>query len=538
MRRTSVVQASRPLAGRMPALLGPAVALCLLLGGCGERPQPRPPRTIPFTDVNPYGVNIFLDREVEEWKMRRELQMIKDAGIGWVKQEIPWFEIEPERKGEFIDTKFNQSSWQKYDKRIGLIDEFGLNAILRLDAPPNWTRADNSVPEGPPDNLNDYGDFVFNVVNHFKSQGIHYYQLWNEPNIFPEWGNHPPDPAGYVRLLKIGYERAKQADPNAVILSAPLAVTLEHSDRNMSDLDFLKGMYAAGAKDYFDILSANGYGMSLPPTDPPDPDKLNFQRVVLERQIMEANGDVAKPVWFDEFGWNASPADMPADKLKWGRVTEQQQADYTRQAIHIARTQWPWVGVINLWYFRQDGTRDSASDSEYYFRMVNPDFSPTPLYAEISKETQGIRVAEPGEYEETNPALQPSDDGKIGDLWQLRLDPQASGHAYLASNRPNATMLITFRGTSIRLKTITAPNAGIAWVSIDGSSTTPNKLRRNSDGRAVLDLYAPQKHYQQDQLIADGLSFDKHVLQLTVSGTRNPAAQGGYIFIDGFTVGD
>src|SRR5579872_1888890 len=103
------------------------LACCLvLLDSCGERPKPVPMRTVPFTDVNPYGVNIFLDREVEEWKMRRELQMIKDAGIGFVKQQIPWFEIEPERKGEYVDTKFNKPSWEKYDKRIDLINEFGL----------------------------------------------------------------------------------------------------------------------------------------------------------------------------------------------------------------------------------------------------------------------------------------------------------------------------------------------------------------------------------------------------------------------------
>ena len=74
-------------------------------------------------------------------------------------------------------------------------------------------------------------------------------------------------------------------------------------------------------------------------------------------------------------------------------------------------------------------------------------------------------------------------------------------------------------------------------MSIDGSSALPNKLRRNADGRAVLDLYSPQRQYAQNQLIADNLSFDKHVLQLTVGGLRNPSAQDAYAFIDGFLVG-
>lgn len=518
-------------------LLGLLTGLAILLNSCGERPQPIPLRTIPLTDVNPYGVNVFLDREVEDWKMRRELQMIKDAGIGYVKQEVPWFEIEPVQKGQYVDTKFNKPSWDKYDKIINLINEFGLRAIIKLDQAPNWTRKDNRLPQTPPDNFNDYGDFVFNVVSHLKDKGIHYYQIWNEPNIQVGWGTQSPSPAVYTQMLKIAFQRAKQADPNAVILSAPLAITLENNAQNVSDLAFIQGMYDAGAKSYFDVMGANAYGLGLPPSDPPDPNKLNFQRVTLLRAAMERNGDAAKPIWFDEFGWNASPADMSPDKLTWNRVTEQQQAEYTRDAIKMARA-WGWVGVINIWYFRQDGTRNSPADSEYYFRMVNPDFSATQLYAEIQSETPGIQLAQPGSYEETNPGLLTSDDGKIGNNWQFRLDPKASGGTLYASNKLNATIIITFRGTSIHLKTLTGSDGGMVTATIDGSPTQANKLPRNPDGKAYIDLFSPQPAYQQDMPVADGLSFDKHVLQLIVSPNKNPASQGTYAYIDGFTVGN
>ncbi|MGH2365336.1 MAG: cellulase family glycosylhydrolase [Chloroflexota bacterium] len=511
----------------------------LALPACGSHPAPVPLRTIPLTDVNPYGVNIFLDREVEEWKMRRELQMIKDAGIGFVKQEIPWLEIEPVQKGQFVDTKFNKPSWDKYDKIVNLINEFGLQAIIRLDQPPNWSRHDNSDPNAPPDNLNDYGDFVYDVVHHLRSKGIRYYQIWSEPNIYPNWGNQPPNPAAYTQMLKIAYQRAKEADPNAVILSAPLAITLETSSRNMSDLAFLQAMYDAGAKPYFDVMSANAYGLGLPPTDPADPNKLNFQRVQLLHDVMVKNDDAAKPVWFDEFGWDAPPPDMSAQTdpyhLEWGRVTEQQQADYTRQAIALARS-WPWVGVINIWYFRQDGTRDSPADSEYYFRMVNPDFSPTPLYAAVQHLSQGLQVAHPGQYQETNPALQTSDDGKISSNWVLRGDAQASGGYYYASNIPHATLIITFDGSGLTLDTLKAPDGGIAYVTVDGSSSAPDKLARQADGKAYINFYAPKPEYGQQVPVIDGLGSGKHVLQLTISGERKAPSAGSFAYLDAFTV--
>jgi hypothetical protein len=62
-----------------------------------------PARPIANTDVNPYGANFFLAREVEPWKRERTAEMAEQAGLGWAKQQFSWAEIEPLRKGEFID---------------------------------------------------------------------------------------------------------------------------------------------------------------------------------------------------------------------------------------------------------------------------------------------------------------------------------------------------------------------------------------------------------------------------------------------------
>ena len=178
---------------------------------------------------------------------------------------------------------------------------------------PAWARQDNALQNAPPDRLEDYGDFVYESVRHYRGR-IGHIQIWNEPNIYPEWGNRPVDPAEYVEMLKIAYRRAKEADPNVYVLSAPLAFTLgePHPERgrwrSMNDLTYLEGMYQAGAGAVFDILSTNAFGMDRPPEDPPDPNVLNFQRVLLQREIMVRYGDADKPVWFNEYGWNAAPS--------------------------------------------------------------------------------------------------------------------------------------------------------------------------------------------------------------------------------------
>ncbi len=505
------------------------LAFLALLAACVPGSHPEPLHTIPNTDVNAYGVNVFLDWEVEEWKMRKELQMIRDASIGWVMQEFPWNEIEPDRKGQFWDSRWKKSSWDKWDLRVNLAREFGLNVVARLDRPPTWSRSDNSLPTAPPDDFNDYGDFVYEFVKHFKGR-IRYFQLWNEPNIWPEWGNRPPDPGGYTALLKTGYERAKQADPNCYVLTAALAITLEDSPRAMVELDFLEKMYQAGTAAYFDILAANAYGMDEPPTAPASRDRLNFQRVTLLRKVMEANGDANKPVWLDELGWNASPRDMPPQKLIWRRVSEQQQADYTVQAIDIARS-WPWVGVVAIWYFRQDGSRSQPSDSEYYFRMVNPEFTTTPLYGAVKRSSLAVNpVVGPGAYQETARAVTARGN------WENRIARQASAEAYLVSAEPGATVTIKFRGSRLSLLARRDDAAGIAFVSIDGSSNKANKLPQNQVGKAAVDLYSPRTVWQALIPIATGLGGGDHVAQVTVSGEKNPASRDVLVNIDGFEV--
>ncbi len=490
---------------------------------------PVPPRTIPFTDVNPYGADFLLDTEAEEWKIDKTLEMAHEAGIGWVKQQFPWedLQLSPGPNG-YYDNRLNQSTWDKYDRIVRLATKYHMQVIARLDRPPSWTRVDNRRPERPPDDFSRYGDFVYDVVSHFKGR-IHYYQIWNEPNIYPEWGDQPPDPAAYVQLLRIAYERAKEADPNVVILSAPLAQTLENSSRNMSDLLFLQKMYAAGARPYFDILFANAYGFGLPPDDPPAPDRLNFQRVTLLRQIMIENGDANKPIWFNEFGWNAAPASFTPDRLPWGRVTEQQQAQYTVEAIQFARSHWPWAGVFNIWFFRESGNLPNLSQdrAEYYFRMVDPGFTPRPLYNAVKQATKGMDVVGPGKYAVTDPAAEFSGN------WEPILRPSSAEGVIESSVTEGDSLTITFQGGGLSLDIQRSPNAGQIYLTVDGREA--NAVPEHSQGRSIVDVSAANHQEAPISIpIADGLSPGQHVLRLVVG--PGPGPERGAVQITGFEI--
>ncbi len=368
----------RPQQSRRRALLVLALGVLAMVAGgllwTGRLPG-RPAPRMAHTDVHPYGANFFLDREVEHWKQEKTLEMARAAGIGWMKQQFSWEEIEPRQKGEF--------DWAKYDRIVDLAETYGLQVIARLDRPPDWTRQAGGPATQPPDDLADYGDFVYTFVDRYRGR-VNHVQIWNEPNLSAEWGFQRVDAVAYTRLLEAAYRRAKEANPEVVVLSAPLSITLEDASMrgNHNDLIFLEQMYQAGAGQFFDILSANAFGLDAPPEDPPVPDVLNFRRVELQRAIMEQYGDGDKAIWINEYGWNAAPATFPDELLTWERVTEEEQADYTVRGIAWGREHWPWLGVVNIWYFRQVG--DVPADrAAYYFALVDPEFRPRPVYEAV-----------------------------------------------------------------------------------------------------------------------------------------------------------
>lgn len=487
-----------------------------------------PARTVPNTDVNPFGANFFLAREVELWKRERTVEMAQEAGLGWAKQQFPWAEIEPLRKGEFVDPVSGESSWAKFDRIVDLFQQNGLQVIARLDRAPGWARLPDTRSETPPTDLKDFGDFVYAFVTHFSGR-VQYIQIWNEPNIYPEWGEQAVDPVAYTEMLRIAYRRAKEADPNVYVLTAPLAITLgePHPEpgrwRSMPDLDYLEAMYEAGAGDSFDILSANAFGFDLPPDSPPDPNVLNFRRVELQREIMERYGDAGKAIWFNEYGWNAAPEHFSDEALIWERVSEEEQAEYTLQGIELARQEWPWAGVFNIWYFRQTGQQYTPDDAAYYFRMVDVDFTPRRVYDAVQDATDALLVAVPGHFEETSPAV------AANDGWAGGIAAEASGQAFIESDEPGTSLTFTFQGHSVDLIARQGPDEGRLQVTLDGRNVAG--LPADEQGRSYLELDAAATVWQARLPIASALAPGQHVVRLTVGDGEQ--AQGN---VDAFEV--
>lgn len=476
---------------------------------------PEAPMT--HTGVNPFGVNTFLQQEVEPAKRERQVQMIAQAGFHWLRQEFPWYDIEIHAKGDFEDRRFepHRSAWEKYDHIVELAGRYGLEIIARLSAPPAWSRADGDAAGAfaPPDDFADFADYAEAVAARYRGR-VRYFQVWNEPNIYPEWGERPVDPEAYTDLLCRTYRRLKAVDPEIVVLSGALAPTNELTGRDLNDFIFLQRMYAAGAARCFDILSMQGYGLWSGPTDRRmRPIVVNYGRNQFIRDLMVKNGDAGKAVWISEMNWNATPAGPQGGGESippvYGQVTLEQQARYAPLAYQRAQAEWPWVGVVNFWFFKR------ADDSEkgeawYYFRMLEPDFTPLPVYDAMKTYTARPPVMYPGYYQEDHWAVEWDGD------WELVDDVWAVLGRYRESSGP-ALLRFTFHGTDLSLVVVKGREAGALAVQVDGGE--PRQFDLRSDSEQEFGVLLP---------LARGLRDGEHSVLIRTQGS-GPAAIDGFI---------
>ncbi len=335
-----------------------------------------PPQTV-VTNNPLVGVHTRLTDEVEEWKIQRTLQMVREMGAPWIVEYFPWAYSEPEQ-GHF--------NFAHADLVVNHARAQGLAVIARVDLVPDWARPPNSPTQLLlPEHYQDYGNFIFEFVQHFKGR-IGYVQIWNEPNLNSEWGGRPPDPVAYTRLLSIAYRRAKEADPSIVVLAGALSPTIENDGvQAISDLNFLSAMYAAGASSSFDALAIHAYGRKAAADAPPASDAINFRRAELMRQVMVQNGDENKAAFITEGGWNDHPRWIYA-------VSPAQRIQYTLAAYAWAQQHWPWCRAVNLWVFRFPATQNSVQD---YFTFVTPQFLPKPIYLAVQRATHSQSTDSP-----------------------------------------------------------------------------------------------------------------------------------------------
>jgi O-antigen ligase len=290
--------------------------------------EPLPPASrLPFLGVS-VDPNRIASQERDTF-----YQEIAAAGFGWVRVRVAW---------DHIETAPRNFSWQTLDRTLDALETNRLVPVLLLDGSPAWARApsDRHTVNGhlaPPANPAAFARFARAVAERYGER-VRYYQIWDEPNIAPHWGARHVEATNYARLLKASATMLRDHDPDAYIILAALAPTVDRGHLAQDEQYFLQRLYAAGAAPYFDAAATQPFGFGSAPNDPTIRlDALNFRRTLLIRQTMLDAGDGETPLWLMRFGWNRTPMSP------WRAVSAENQIAFTRDALTMAYEQWPWV---------------------------------------------------------------------------------------------------------------------------------------------------------------------------------------------------
>ncbi|MEM8857937.1 MAG: cellulase family glycosylhydrolase [Chloroflexota bacterium] len=350
-------------------------AICILLIFRALQPAPDlvtlgPAQTVETT-LPVLAVHTRLTDEVEEWKIKRSLELVREMGATTIVEFFPWAYYQSENR---------EVAWSHPDLVIEHANQQGLKVIARIGLTPGWARPEETTLNYlDQDHYADFAAFSAAFAERYEGK-LHAIIVWNEPNLAFEWGYQPTTAADYTNLLKQSYNAIKAADPNVLVLGGALAPTLEPkgSQWGLNDLIFLEEMYQAGAADSMDGLAVHTYGFKFPPETDPAPDLLNFRRYELYRDIMLAYGD-NNPVYITETGWNDHP--------RWTRaVRPGQRIDYTLLAMEHIQNNTAWVETAAIWMFRTPAPTKSYMDS---YTLVTPEFIEKPIYTALKERSRG-----------------------------------------------------------------------------------------------------------------------------------------------------
>ena len=287
---------------------------------------------------------------------------------------------------------FNVAPWD-----TNLIQSMGFNWMKVFDAPSQpqpvsvLLRVEADV--GDMDDLTAFGQQLYQLALD-SGAFIDAYEIGNEVNLDASYGwQAAPLAADYATLLCVAYDKIKQADPAAIIVSAGLAPTGRvqgnwnghpgHNGQYQDEREYLAEFLAAGGENCLDVVGYHPYGFSadynaepdIPSADPIQNCANGFCFRGAEKlyEVMQANGAGDKKIWATEFGWIIQP---PAQCLSdpswqgrlWQIVSETKQASNLQGAFQYADANWSWMGamfVFNL-NFNTPGWYPLCEQMRYY----------------------------------------------------------------------------------------------------------------------------------------------------------------------------
>lgn len=194
----------------------------------------------------------------------------------------------------------------------------------------------------PPDNLQDWTDFVSAVAAHYNGVNapeVRYYEIWCEANTRPFWTSSV---AALVQMAQLAYPILKQ-NPHALVFTP--SVTWTGGQNWMTNFLSGGGSAVADGVSFHGYPSQTGKGVKLPIPLPGSPSSTNAPIQAMAHQfrvIANANGMAGKPLITTEGGWGVGGVLDPDMQAAWIAQYEILQAGVARAYNLQFQTWFTW----------------------------------------------------------------------------------------------------------------------------------------------------------------------------------------------------
>ncbi|EIP99532.1 beta-1,4-xylanase [Opitutaceae bacterium TAV1] len=264
------------------------------------------------------------------------------VGAKVVREDVYWHRVQPAR---------GQWDFRSFDQTVEIFGEQNIEiaAILCYTAP--WAVRDKSSkrPDKSEPEPEAWSQFCSEMAKRYRGK-VHFYEVWNEPDVTP-FSNISP--TAYAGMLRNAYKSVKTTNPEAIVLTGGFATLTNHP--MLIQPDYQEQALRLG-KGAFDIHAYHEHHEFYP----------RFVQMVDGRFLpMRQRVGVTEPWWANETAMTSSN----------GRERQQAKALYKKLLFAWSR------GAIGYnWYdLRNDG--NDPSDNEHNYGMLTTDFYPKPVYS-------------------------------------------------------------------------------------------------------------------------------------------------------------
>jgi aryl-phospho-beta-D-glucosidase BglC (GH1 family) len=218
-----------------------------------------------------FGLQLFYPSEESSWAL------VKDLGIKWVRIELRWDNVEPE-KGKYV--------WEAAQNILNHARISGIHVMLLINHPPEWAMQSAS-PAG------EFESFLHQLFARYPDDlaKINYFEILNEPNN-PGYGwnitslSLERNANLFADFLKSANLAIRSIRSDAVLVSGGL------SPDGLDPYSYWTAVFSQGSPDCVDIIGYHPYGA--------EGRLVKTQNTISHH--LESIGVFGKPVWFTEYG--------------------------------------------------------------------------------------------------------------------------------------------------------------------------------------------------------------------------------------------